>query len=288
MLSSWTGTHLLSNRLTVAMPATLCVYKMMTFLVFSFRFWNVVMVSLLNVKSFLYDSACTKNVVQDGRKQQDEYMTGLRPCPAAFLMLHHIFRAVFHSKWITSLPDSPFFCECAIAQKLVQHRAWTLHLSSPWVSLVWPVPPAKAKSLAQSLITRSAVAHNPDQACSYLTLTLRLLDTGPAWCQDHIHGAFTRCFFFLIFIPGVIIALGLWRWYYHLQASFPPYSQRRGHTSALRHMRMIILPPPSGGSRVESLSTKVQNHTSRNGGGFSLAELLLFVFTCFLHPTTPC
>lgn len=72
---------------------------------------------------FYYDSACTKNVVQDGRKQQDEYMTGLRPCPAAFLMLHHIFRAAFHSKWITGLPDSPFFCECAIAQKLVQHRA---------------------------------------------------------------------------------------------------------------------------------------------------------------------
>lgn len=80
------------------------------------------MISPLNVESFLYDSAGTKNVVQDGRKQQDDYMTGLRACPVAFIMLHLIFRAVFHSKWITSLPDSPFY-ECAVAQKLMQRRA---------------------------------------------------------------------------------------------------------------------------------------------------------------------
>lgn len=61
-----------------------------------------------DVESFLCDSAGTKNVVQDGRKQQDEYMTGLSICPFAFMMLHLIFRAVFHSKWITSLPTVPF------------------------------------------------------------------------------------------------------------------------------------------------------------------------------------
>lgn len=110
------------------------------------------------------------------------------------------------------------------------------------------------------------------------------LDTGPGWRQDHIHGAFPFPF---SFSPSINIVFGLqWR-YYHLQASFAAYIlAAKGPQDSSATPALDCFTAPSGGTCVETSSTKVQNHTSLRRRGSSLTELLLFVFTCFLNPTT--
>lgn len=142
------------------------------------------------------------------------------------------------------------------------------------------MPPSEAKKSC-------AVAHYPDQACLHLTLPREL------WTQDlvDVRTTFTGHFLFLFFFsPSINIVLGLQRRYYHLQASFAAYilAAKGPHVSSATPA-LDCFTAPSGGTCVETSSTKVQNHTSLETTGVFPYRATIVCFHLFSQPhNQPC
>lgn len=130
-----------------------------------------------------------------------------------------------------------------------------------------------------------AVAHNLDQACLHSAMPRERT----FWTQDLVDTRITFTgHFFVFFFYSVRALSSCWGCDNGITTCrlvlLPLYLQQRGPHSATLALDCYTA-TPSGGARVETSSTKVQNYTSRGWRGSSLTELLLFSFFFTLNPT---
>lgn len=151
-----------------------------------------------------------------------------------------------------------------------------LCLSSDIVSSVASASIWSKKSLAQSLITRTKLActwrclgsfgHRTwlmsgphSRGISFSFFSSVRASTSCLGCNDGI----TTCRLVLL----------------------PTYLQRRGHTSALRHLRLIVLLPRVAAHVLKHRQRKYKTTRVWDDGGLPLQSYYCLFFTCFLNPT---